>query len=836
MTNETKDTATNDEAQVVSDLEKFATADAPSTNAITFPEVPPKDYDTDLIENFLDTVFHAGLDDEEQVLTWMVKPTSQPYHPKSETRLLELLSSTRQPKALYYATATCKVDPEDGKLHHRKDLFQTLRVVVLDDIGTKVPVAKIPEDFPPSYIIESSAGNFQYGYVLTEPVEELPAAEALIQLVYESGYSDEGGKTPVKLVRLPEGVNGKKGEKGKFISRLTSLTDVTYSPQDILDKLKLNVDWADVLADADEVTKRRASQSLGASPWADVTPKAQAMNGFIDPVLEWLYDTNQVALDNQGPWIDIKCPWSEGHTSGKSTARYAPLGRGENVSMRGFKCFHDHCAGTNTPDFLKYVANVSGIQAGVHDPAAELATRYVFDKILNSAWDIKSQKRDIRIPMTSFTTLHPHKTTIQTVDGKEKLVGMTALWCTSPSRVVVAGEIYDPSTTARIVKSAGELYVNQFFIPDWGKGPIDTSHVEKFTDYLEYLIPDEASRAYFLMWLAAKAQDMSFRGAAIVMIADKQGVGRSTLADMIKTLLGGSNVADVPLKDMVGDSQFNEWQEKPFIVSEETLSADPKLQYNTYEKLKTFIDPRSRTITINPKFGLKRDAVAHASYLFLSNHVNAIAIPEGDRRFYVLKNADTPAAPRVFTHLNRWLKVKDDDGMPVWGRHVFRWLQTLEVDIEAMTAPPPRTTAKADMEGESLNNIDFAVNNLLSIWPDPYINATEVFSIFENPLLSGPLHFDDEANRKYIRRAVNMASTGYKCDGVRDVNGTGRVIRPRVLKTISLTGEGFVPFPITAKQTEDATEHLRGHYTQRTVNLEQLAEAVANALHEDDRI
>lgn len=832
-----KDTGSTTEKQepLISDLIAAVKADGPLPEVgggLKFSNIPPREYDLPKIESFLDAVFHAGLDDDEHVLTWKVKPTRSPAYPLTEHKLLEYLAITKNPMALYFATATCKRD-DDGKLYHRKKLFNSLRVVVLDDIGTKIPLDKIPADFVPSYVIESSKGNYQFGYILDEPVDTLEAAEALIQLVYESGYSDEGGKTPVKLVRLPEGVNGKKGDKGPFVSELTSLTETTYSPQEILDALQIHVNWGDVLIDADSVTKARASKSLGTTPWASVAPKAQAMNGYIDPVLEWLYDEGYVANDNGGEWIDILCPWHEGHTTGKQEARYKPLGRGDNVDQRVFFCHHGHCKDVNTTtEFLKYIAAASGIQAGAFDPSAALTTRYVFDKTQNSVWDIKSDLRDMKIVMTSFGVLHPHKAMVQMVDGKQKLIGMTALWAVSPSRVVVAGTTYDPSTTARLVTRKGENFVNLFTIPEWGYGPIDQRHVDTFTQYLDYLIPEESDREYFLSWIAAKCQDMSFRGAAIVMVAKQQGVGRSTLADMIKTLLGATNVADVPFKDMVGDSDFNEWQEKPFIVSEETLSGDASKFFNNYEKLKTLVDPRSRGITINPKFGIKREVMAHSSYLFLTNHVNALAIPAEDRRFYVMNNAMNPAPPAVFTALNDWLGQYDDDGMPSWARSVYRWLQTRKVSIENLTAPPPSTQAKKDMASASLSDMDFAVMKLMEIWPDPYINASEVFKVFNNPLIAGPLHFDIDTNVKYVKRAVNDASTGYDLNGRTVWDGAkGACVRPRLLNRY--VGVDAKHVALTSKKAHDL---LNTYYAARTLDTEGMAEQISNALREDDRI
>jgi len=159
MNDNTKDTDNGGETQqtIADDLAALTKAASPAPEqsvGLKYVNIPPKDYDLAKIGSFLDAVFHAGLDDDENILTWIVPPTRSPSFPISEEKMKERLSATRNSCALYYATATCKRDT-DGKLYHRKKLFSSLRVVVLDDIGTKVPLDKIPADFPPSYIIES---------------------------------------------------------------------------------------------------------------------------------------------------------------------------------------------------------------------------------------------------------------------------------------------------------------------------------------------------------------------------------------------------------------------------------------------------------------------------------------------------------------------------------------------------------------------------------------------------------------------------------------------------------------------------------------------------------
>ncbi len=303
-------------------IAKLAAVQAGNTEELPVLDIPtlePRKFDTDLIDDFLGVIFPKLTDPDEHILTWKVKPGYSPSYPMEDEVLLKILDRTKNPSGLYFGTATFSKDLADGRLYNRQTHFKGLYVVVLDDIGTKIPVSKLPKAFNPTYIVETSEGNFQYGYVLEEPVRDLPAAAMLVQLLYEAGFSDEGGKLPNKLVRLPEGVNGKAGEKRGFITKVHMMDGPKWTPQAMLEVLELDATWEDILEDAEEVSKRRASIATGTSPWSPVRPVATALNGVIDPVLEWLYEHNDVAHDN-GMWVDVLCPWHTEHSNGNKTA------------------------------------------------------------------------------------------------------------------------------------------------------------------------------------------------------------------------------------------------------------------------------------------------------------------------------------------------------------------------------------------------------------------------------------------------------------------------------------------------------------------------------------
>ena len=196
--------------------EKKISKENSAKQPITTDIIPDRfTYNTEQIEEFLKVVFHADRPDEGNILTWFA-PSAAPRYPMDVPSLMKRLERGGTAAKLYFGTSTTITDPDENRLYNRKSLFCSFHVLVLDDIGTKVPFDKIPASFDPTYKIESSKGNWQYGYVLEEPLLVEEQATALVQLAYDAGLSDAGGKMATKLVRLPDGINGKVGNGQNF--------------------------------------------------------------------------------------------------------------------------------------------------------------------------------------------------------------------------------------------------------------------------------------------------------------------------------------------------------------------------------------------------------------------------------------------------------------------------------------------------------------------------------------------------------------------------------------------------------------------------------------------
>lgn len=677
------------------DSSTFSTAPRQSDKpAIVFPEV---NYDVPALDDFLSFIFGESLGADENILVWQVKPKKSPMFPVTDEALLDRLEKTSTPYALYYATATARKTTDtdaNGKestvLRNRKGLFERFHVLVLDDIGTKVPFGKIPDTMKPSYIIESSEGNFQYGYVLAEPLTDIGEAEALINIAYTAGFSDAGGKMANKLVRLPEGLNGKNTERGTWHVKLTELNDVKWSPEDLLKEMCCPMSWDELKNDPKLLAKRDVFNRANASVWSPMHSHYSTLTGVVDPVAEWLGEECLI-LNETEEWFTIRCPQHDKHTSGGTVAGYSPIGYGENPERRGFHCFHDSCTDLKTPDFLRWVAGQSGIEVDVTDFAAPLLSKYMLDVAADKPCEVMSSGAVIPFSMSAFKGMQGRNVMrVPTMDGKTKDISAVSMWYSSPQLVKFTGRLFDPVNTEMLVKcDDGAVRLNTFRAQKHEPAPVNMEHVDRFLSYIKYLVPDEEAYDYFTQWLCAKVQSLGFRGAAIIMYTQGvQGVGRSTMLRMMEMLIGSQNTTNVPFAELVKPVGFNGWQVSPFVMVEESRSFGDSSFFKNYERLKELVDPTDNMVLINEKYVQPYMARNACSFVFLSNHIDGVRLPEDDRRFYPIANPLTPASPAFFSELRDWMLNTD------WAQHVYNWILTQEPDLDMLNSPPPKTAAK----------------------------------------------------------------------------------------------------------------------------------------------
>jgi hypothetical protein len=231
---------------------------------------------------------------------------------------------------------------EDGSLKARKSQFAACHFLMLDDLGTKVPLERL-QNLELSWLIETSPGNYQGGIILTEPVTDGAVATRLLNTIIDAGLCDEGAKGPLsRWARLPVAINGKPKhtrDGTPFQCRLIEWRpDRRYTPQEIVDRLQL------VPTPIGRPSKATAS-SLSSDTTAHgsdrdhddiLTPRAME-----NPVVAAIKARGLYKTPLGSGRHDMTCPWLHEHTDQLDTgaAYFEP---DDLYPVGGFCCQHSH--------------------------------------------------------------------------------------------------------------------------------------------------------------------------------------------------------------------------------------------------------------------------------------------------------------------------------------------------------------------------------------------------------------------------------------------------------------------------------------------------------------
>jgi hypothetical protein len=229
----------------------------------------------------------------------------------------------------FFAISSFRPGP-DGVVHRRKENFAAGHVIMVDDVGTKTPEHRLELD--PSYLIETSPGNHQAGYLLDPPEADRAKVERLLDELVRSGLArdgtDPGMKGSTRYARLPVGWNS----KAKNVERLGSPfvhQIVTWEPG--------------LTYTVDEIAKAYG---------LDLTPRVipfHTARTSLRPGAKGILSRLSAAGLYLGPISGrpgahrIRCPWLHRHTDrdATGTAYFEPSAN--NGWSGGFVCLHGHC-------------------------------------------------------------------------------------------------------------------------------------------------------------------------------------------------------------------------------------------------------------------------------------------------------------------------------------------------------------------------------------------------------------------------------------------------------------------------------------------------------------
>jgi hypothetical protein len=275
---------------------------------------------------------------------------------------------------------------DDGRARRTKDLHSKTYLVVADDIsagaepgpGSKWAnngILDLVYGLKPSYILETSPGNTQWGWILSTGEERRWLIERIQDRMIELGLAkdakDPGMRGVTRYVRLPEGFNTKSKylnhdqcdpERGFPCTMLEWNPEVRYTAEEIASALDVD------MSEPEEPARQLALTHANINPEDDPVLAALESEGMIKSALP----------GKRGGW-DITCPWVDEHSGGVDdgtayfAAGYVDRSTGQQYERGGFACHHGHCEGRSRRDLVDWLA-----QQG-YDIAEEM---YEFEEVI----------------------------------------------------------------------------------------------------------------------------------------------------------------------------------------------------------------------------------------------------------------------------------------------------------------------------------------------------------------------------------------------------------------------------------------------------------------------
>lgn len=300
--------------------------------------------------DFMRAVFGDATDDLGEVRPVLVSFTGSPATAPGKVWFGKPWSGNTDAAAVLPATANnyfslaVFLPDVTGKFRRQKAHFHSLRAVMLDDLGSKVALDRLT--LPPSWLLETSPGNHQAGYLLRQPLTDGVKADRLMNAIVAAGLCDPGANGPqARLARLPVAVNGKHVPPFSCRMRMWS-PSLRYSIDELVSGLQLEMAAterpnrqgkgrvAEPPVDGDQVWIPRPAENA-------VLVALRALGFYKAPLGDGKHN--------------ITCPWVNEHT-GEADGGTAYFEPDDHWPIGGFKCLHGHCAERHIRDLLRLLS------------------------------------------------------------------------------------------------------------------------------------------------------------------------------------------------------------------------------------------------------------------------------------------------------------------------------------------------------------------------------------------------------------------------------------------------------------------------------------------------
>ncbi len=293
-----------------------------------------------------------------------------------------------------------------------------------------------------------------------------------------------------------------------------------------------------------------------------------------------------------------------------------------------------------------------------------------------------------RLYKDSAVRIHQKKT--------PSLMNLATIWLEWPDRrKFERGLIFAPGVPQEQLPGRLNLFTGWNIEPD---GSTDqTADEEACSEFLHHLKSvvcgsDETVYRWLLWWMADIVQNPQEKPGSAVVLAGKKGCGKSTVADVLREVIGQKYFIRLSKKaELVGS--FNAYFACALVVNGEEVMFGGDVAAN--DTLKDMIT--SPTILVNEKFLPAQTMRSYSRFLFTTNSHYSHNTSEDERRFLFLDVEDTFVGDEAYW--NGLYGQLRHGGFDAFARILHRMEKPEGVNLRK----PPKTTAHARLFAESLS-------------------------------------------------------------------------------------------------------------------------------------
>lgn len=215
--------------------------------------------------------------------------------------------------------------------------------------------------------------------------------------------------------------------------------------------------------------------------------------------------------------------------------------------------------------------------------------------------------------------------------------------------------------------------------------------VEPFLRLAAYVIPGKAEREHVFDFMAHTAQKPGEKiNHALVLGSRSEGVGKDTLFEPLRAAIGRRYVREIGPPQLT--ASFNKWLVGcKLVIVQEMHNFERRATMNL---LKPLVAAPPEALSVNLK-GVQEFFVPNLlSTVFFTNENDALAIQNGDRRYFIAWNDGEPQPKAFYDEVWDWYRAGGIE-------QVMRWLLSRDISRFNAKGRAPETEAKDAMRKES---------------------------------------------------------------------------------------------------------------------------------------